>query len=496
MEAIEYKRNHRFKNWAGTFVCTAERYYQPHTLDELKSILGDARAHKKQLRTVGCGHSPSDIAMTTDWMVNLDHLNNVIEVNHEKHEVTVEAGMRLFRLHEILDKEGWAMPNIGSISDQSVAGAIATATHGSSLKHKLISDQVRQLTILLADGTERTCSEDSDPELFKAACVSLGALGIIIRIKMHVVPAFDLGMTSTVMDFDEVIDLWKAEKLWNSAEYVRVWWFPYSSRCIVARQDRIQPNSTPRTATSVWSWLADSFWGYHAQQIFHYIGRIFPSWLPAFERFVFSRRYGWALGSESHRVDNSYDGMNMDCLYAQYVDEWSLPIPTGADATIRLRNWLINHDTSPTAGIPDHDPRGIFIHAPIEIRVTRGDDDDAYLSTAYGHDTVYIGVIMYRPYHLPTSYHRYFSAYESLIHSLGGRPHWAKQHGMGRKELEDKYPELGKWLSVRERVDPEGVFLGEYVRRHLVEEKDVRGVSVAHGEVGRRYKAVNWVGDE
>jgi D-arabinono-1,4-lactone oxidase len=91
---------------------------------------------------VGAGHSPSDIHCTGDWMVNLDALDRVLSHDLDTRRITIQAGMRLEKYIEELEKRGWCMDNLGSISEQSVAGAIATGTHGSSLLYGVISNQV------------------------------------------------------------------------------------------------------------------------------------------------------------------------------------------------------------------------------------------------------------------------------------------------------------------------------------------------------------------
>ncbi len=91
---------------------------------------------------VGSAHSPSDIHLTSEWMMSLDNLNKVLRHDLDRRTITVQAGMRLYQYLKELEKRGWSMDNLGSISDQSIAGAIATCTHGSSLKHGPISAQV------------------------------------------------------------------------------------------------------------------------------------------------------------------------------------------------------------------------------------------------------------------------------------------------------------------------------------------------------------------
>ncbi|KAG0252057.1 hypothetical protein DFQ27_008304, partial [Actinomortierella ambigua] len=118
-----------FKNWAKTFSCVPEQYFTPQTEDDIVKIIHLARIVGKKVKAIGSGHSPSDLACTDGFMINTDKLNRLIKVDKEARTVTVEAGIRLMELNQILDLHGLALSSLGSISEQSIAGALATATH-------------------------------------------------------------------------------------------------------------------------------------------------------------------------------------------------------------------------------------------------------------------------------------------------------------------------------------------------------------------------------
>ena len=218
-----------------------------------------------------------------------------------------------------------------------------------------------------------------------------------------------------------------------------------------------------------------------------------PSLLPSFEKLLFRTQFPAKENAVSDTVvDNPHTALQMDCLFSQYVDEWAIPLSSGPEAISRLDRWISSHDTT-ESGIPTDTDGRVFVHAPIEIRVNSGKGDHAFLSPAReGNAVVYIGVIMYRPYYVPVTYRRYFSAYEHLMRKMGGKPHWAKQHRMSASEATTIFGEgMQKWLAVRERVDPTGVFVNGFVKRHLLGEpegKESRAVGVLDGESGRIYK--------
>jgi L-gulonolactone oxidase len=148
----------------------------------------------------------------------------------------VEAGITLHDLHEELDKYGLAMINVGSISDQTLAGVVTTATHGSGVDYGVLSTNVRALKLLLADGRVVVCSRTEDPDLFTATLCGLGATGIVLEVLLEVEPAFRLKEIQEPIAFDDMIrDL---DRLNRSAQHVRFWWFPAVDKVICSTADR------------------------------------------------------------------------------------------------------------------------------------------------------------------------------------------------------------------------------------------------------------------
>ncbi|KAG9602888.1 L-gulonolactone/D-arabinono-1,4-lactone oxidase, partial [Aureobasidium melanogenum] len=156
--AFPANQQHVHSTWARTFHSRPELYLQPETTQEIQKIIKLARRTRRRIVVVGCGHSPSDLTCTSSWMVNLDKYNRVLNVDHDRKRLTVQGGIRLRDLNLAASSHGLTMPNLGSIHDQSIVGAISTATHGSTLKHGLMSDSVKSIRIALSDGSIASCS--------------------------------------------------------------------------------------------------------------------------------------------------------------------------------------------------------------------------------------------------------------------------------------------------------------------------------------------------
>jgi xylitol oxidase len=174
----------RLKNWAGNLAYAAERIVAPHSVDETQELVAGAR----EIRALGTGHSFSGVADTRGTLLSTEHLNRIVEVGDAS--VTVEAGIRYGELAAALDGHGLALANLASLPHISVGGAIATSTHGSGVTNGSLSTAVRALELIRADGSIVRLRRGDDD--FDGAVVSLGALGVVARVELDVVPAFEL----------------------------------------------------------------------------------------------------------------------------------------------------------------------------------------------------------------------------------------------------------------------------------------------------------------
>lgn len=398
----------------------------------------------------------------------------------------MESGIRLWQLGEELDRLGLAMPNLGSIDQQSIAGAIATGTHGSTLRHGLLSSSVLALKITLANGKTESCSADENPDLFRAALMSLGALGVVSEITFQAVPAFKLAWKQVVGRDEAMFKIW-SEELWTQTEFVRVWWFPYTRRAVTWSAEKTSEDLKPPKGSYYDAWL-----GYHIYHNLLYMGHHIPRILPWVEWFVFGMQYGFKNGTTTSAIQESREALLMNCLYSQFVNEWAIPLSKGPEALRRLSSWL--NQLPPTDpdfvehGIP-FSAAGLWVHAPVEVRVTDSTKDRTprpYLDpTCTQEATLYLNATLYRPYDSdPPCRERYYEGFEYLMTELGGKPHWAKNFEVGTREIEGMYGErLQEWRRVREEVDPEGMFVGGWHRRNVL--GDGKRFVLEEVEVGR-----------
>ncbi|KAJ1158225.1 hypothetical protein NDU88_010919 [Pleurodeles waltl] len=429
----------KFQNWAQTYGSNPELFFQPTTAEEVKEILDLARQRSKRVKVVGGGHSPSDIVCTDDYMIKMDKMNKVLKVDKKVKQVTVEAGILLSDLNEELTKHGLALSNLGAVSEVAAAGVIGTGTHNTGIQHGILSTQVTSLTMMTASGDILECSESNNAELFQACRLHLGSLGVVLTVTFQCVSSFKLQEIQFASTLSEVLD--NLDTHLHASEYFRFLWFPHTENVCVLYQD---PTDKPPASSSSWFW--DSAVGYYLLELLLWISTFLPNLVPLINRFFF-----WLLfATRIERVGLSYKIFNYDCRFKQHVQDWSIPIEKTKDALLELKAWL------------EMNPK-VVAHYPVEVRFTRG--DDILLSPCYKRDSCYMNIIMYRPYGKDVPLQEYWSEYEAIMKKVGGRPHWAKAHTCVRRDFEKMYPGFLKFCSIREKLDPTGMFLNSYLEK-------------------------------
>lgn len=175
-------------NWAGNFVYSATQLHYPETVEQVQEVV---RAASK-VKVLGSRHSFNNIADSAEDLISLEKLNRIASIDHERHTVTVGGGIRYGQLCEALEREGYALPNLASLPHISVAGACATATHGSGNHNTSLATSVSAMKIVVADGTEIMLSRDQDGDLFQGAVVGLGGLGVVTQLTLDLLPSFQI----------------------------------------------------------------------------------------------------------------------------------------------------------------------------------------------------------------------------------------------------------------------------------------------------------------
>jgi L-gulonolactone oxidase len=424
-----------WRNWAGDQRCLPSVFEEPDAPAGVARVIERAVARDQIVRVVGGAHSANDGPMTDDAVVSLKRMGRLIDLDKSRGEVRVEAGIELNRLNDLLWEEGFALPNLGDIGDQSVGGALSTATHGTGIRLPHISAGLREAVLVLADGSTLRVSERIDAEMMRAIRVNVGALGILTEAVLAVVPAFTLAGRDSPMPTDRLLaDL---DHLLRENDHFQFYKFPYSKIALARVANRVE--GPPQPPSRVRATVEDAF-----QRSFGpicRIGRARPWLIPQINRVV-ARSAG-----TPRRIDRSYRLLNRPQPVPFTEMEYAIPRDAVKQAIPAIDEVTERHRFA----------------APFPLQVRFAAADNAMLSPTTGRETCYVAVHMYQG--MP--WRPYFEATEEILGALGGRPHWGKRHALSAAQLGPLYPEWASFADLRAHLDPEGRFVNRYVSRVL-----------------------------
>ncbi|MCX5176323.1 D-arabinono-1,4-lactone oxidase [Streptomyces virginiae] len=424
-------------NWAGNITATPARTVTPASVGELQETVRRAAEDGLRVKAVGTGHSFTAAAATDGVLVRPQAMTGIRSIDRAAGTVTVAAGTVMKDLNQALAAAGLSLTNMGDIMEQTVSGATSTGTHGTGRDSASIAAQIRGLELVTADGRLLTCSEKENPEVFAAARLGIGALGIVTAITFAVEPVFFLTAREEPMGFDRVTA--EFEEHFAENEHFEFYWFPHTGNCNTKRNNRSQGPAAPPGPVS--AWIEDELLSNGLFQAVNSLGRAVPATIPSIAR-VASR----ALSARTY-TDIPYKVFTSPRRVRFVEMEYALPRGQVVEALRELRAMV--------------DRSGLRISFPVEVRTAPA--DDITLSTASGRDTAYIAVHMYKS----TPYHAYFTAAEAIFTAHGGRPHWGKVHTRDAGYFAQAYPRFGEFLALRDRLDPDRVFGNDYLRRVL-----------------------------
>ncbi|YCK36057.1 D-arabinono-1,4-lactone oxidase [Actinomadura sp. ATCC 39365] len=418
-----------FTNWAGNQTGAPAEVRTPASVADVVQAVRDASAAGRRLRMVGTGHSFTGVALTDGIMLRPEGLSGIRSAGEDR--VTVLAGTPLKVLNELLDQRGLALANMGDITEQTVAGAIQTGTHGTGRDSGGLADQVAELELVLADGSVVTAVPGED--LFDAARVGLGALGVLTAVTFRVEPAFLLRNRRRRMTLTDILA--SLDSLTSANEHLDFFWLPHTDACLVKTNNRDAGPARPPSPFKHWLdnvFLENTIFGAACA-----VGGRRPALIPRINAISAA-----ALG-DSEAVDTSYKVFTARRDVRFLEMEYAVPREHLAQALRETRDLIDRMDWK--------------ITFPVEVRVTP--PSDAWLSTAYGRDSAYVACHIYRPTPNPA----YFEGVEEIMNRLDGRPHWGKMHTRDAAYLRKVYPRFDDFVALRDRLDPRRVFTNDYL---------------------------------
>lgn len=434
MLSIKKRKTVVWKNWSESVHCQPENYYEPASLRELIAIVEKSYEQGKTIRVVGAGHSFTPLVATSELLVSINKLSGIDSVDSDNNEVTVWGGTRLKELGELLFVNGYAMENLGDINAQTIAGAISTGTHGTGVNFGSVSTQVAGVMILTATGKLIEISNTTNRQFLEAVKLSLGMLGIIVKVTLTVLPAYELVGNSYRYSFQNC--LLRLDELKHDNRNFEFYWFPYTNTVQVKTMNvNNDPDERIHKQHKFKKVIIENGLFYALSEM----SRLIPQTAKMVSTVS---AIGVPVGSE---MDKSHLLYVTPRLVKFHEMEYSVPADAMGPALQDIDNMIRK--------------KRFNVHFPIECRYVKG--DTIWLSPSYERDSAYIAVHMYKG----MDFEPYFAKLEEILQHYGGRPHWGKMHTMTYDKLVDAYPKLVDFLNVRSELDYDGMFLNEYLRK-------------------------------
>ncbi len=425
-----------WRNWAGNQQASPIAIHRPKTEEEIASVVQHAAERGERVKAFGSGHSFTAIAVSDSHLLDLSDYRRVLDVDHERGLVTVQAGIKLSKLCEELHARGLAMEDMGDVAYQSIAGATSTGTHGTGATFGCIPTQIHAMRLVIGDGSVIQCSADENSEVFKAARVGIGALGIVSTITLRCSPAFNLHALEQAIPLDDVMgDL---DHYIDSNEHFEFFWQPGAHNAFTKQNNR---TTAPEQPLSKWRNFRDDI----------LIGDVAANALVKLDR-ISSPASKWLrrrlpVTAREDYVDRSYRVFTSERRVKFVEMEYFIPRAAAHDAMASYRKYLRDTGTEPSMAI--------------EMRFTAA--DDIPLSMSSGRETCSFAIHV----RAHEGFQQYFEGVETLMREFDGRPHWGKLHFQTRETLQPLYPMWDDFQQIRARLDPEGRFANTYLDRVL-----------------------------
>lgn len=434
-------------NWTGNVVAYPIRRTAPTTVAEVTDAVISAAESGTRVKCVGAGHSFTPAAATDGVLISLDDLTGIESIVPTRGtdgrvngaDVTVWAGTRLHRLGPLLWDLGLAQPNLGDFAEQSLAGAVSTGTHGTGCRAPGLPATVVGLQLVTADGTVMSCSRDSHPDVFAAARLGIGALGIITKVTIRCVPAFALHADERPWTLSAVLQ--DMEGFARSADHAEFYWFPHTDAINVKRNTRLSGDADLRPVGRLQTAISDEFLSNEGFEAVCRAATRRPSITPRLNRFT-----ARALSARTY-TDRSYRVFASPRRVRFREMEYAVPIAAAGAVLGDIRDMV--------------DRSGVLTPFPMEVRFAAA--DDVWLSTAHGREVCYIAVHQYHR----MDHTDLFRLAEEIFLAADGRPHWGKMHTRTADDLSSMVEHFDDFVAVRDRLDPDRVFGNTYTERVL-----------------------------
>jgi FAD-linked oxidoreductase len=410
-----------WSNWSGS-VTARGQVARPQSEDELSMLVRNAC----KLRVAGAGHSFMPLCESNELIVSLDSLAGAIRVAADRRTARIPAGWSIRKLTAALWEEGLALANQGDVNPQSLAGAMATGTHGTGALLGSLSTFARGFRLVDAEGEAHWCDADTNADLYQAQRLSLGMFGVATEIEVAVVPAFHLAERIEKRRWEEVRESY--DELAEQHRHIEFWFFPHSDHVILKTLDLCDPCDPPPTTTDMEEATFRRILGISAR---------LPFLTPALQRLMMKSSISGRRRGPAHSIFPSDRSIRFEEM------EYEMPRSAGLDTLAEIVGWIRR--------------KRLPVTFPFEYRTVAA--DDIWMSPMNAGPVAAISMHQYAK--MPWA--ALFADAEAIFRGAGGRPHWAKRHRLTRADVAALYPMAARYTAVRRAADPKGKFLNSHL---------------------------------
>ena len=424
------------RNWDGSRTWQPEAIHYPESEEEIAGLIRRAAEDSKRVKALGSALSWSDINDSPEIAIRFDRMAEVLEVDRDQGLIRLQAGARLKDVNEVLARHGLAFDNFGSIILQTAGGYIGTGTHGTGSRTRILSTTIEKIRMIDGLGQVHELDAEHEPELFSAARVNLGCLGVVTEITFKCVEAFDLEERLELVEFDTALA--NLEGYLRDNDYCKFHWLAYTDKVQVYTFNK---TDKPRGGFGFTGFMDQTgISGFFFTGLMG-LGRLFPQLVPFLHNSVQTIHF-----HPRRRVDRSDRVIKVSSSIPIHQEmEYAIPIEKAAKAIDETRRMVLKADYR--------------VNFPMEVRFVAS--DDIPMSPASGRDSCYIGAYVGSPKWAKG----YFAEFETLMRNYEGRPHWGKTFSLTQKELRALYPAYDAFNRLRRTCDPQGLFRNSFSDR-------------------------------
>jgi xylitol oxidase len=413
-------------NWAGNVQFGASRVHRPSSVTELRRLVAGSR----RIRALGTGHSFNPIADSPGALVSVAGLPPAVTVDATAGSATVAAGIRYGQLVTRLQRAGFGLPSLASLPHISVAGACATATHGSGDRVGNLATAVSGLELVTADGDLVQLRRDTGGDRFRGAVVALGALGVVTRLTLDLVPAYQVSQyVYDDLPHEVLAEHWA--QVFGAAYSVSVFttWTGPAARQVWLKQRLPGPADWPPPA----GWLGARRAGRARHPI--------PGHCPQLCTEQLGAPGAWYARLPHFRPES------IPSSGQELQSEYLLPRHRAGEVLAALDR--VRHRIAPALQV-------------CELRTVAA--DDLWLSPSYRRDTLAVHFTWVADLPAVT---RAVTAVEEQLAPLAARPHWGKLFGLPPEQVRGSYPRWADFAALTRELDPDGRFRNDFLDRLL-----------------------------